>query len=275
VNAKRGAALLVFVLACGASCSRKETRCSHAVESAMMPIPSPPDAAQFLRQVELRYGRLRSYADSGCAFMTFGGAFGHTRRLPFATSFAAPSTFRFEYTEGGGFPGLLPKRCVVWTERGVARRWWTIRPQIESFRTIADALIGAGDSGGSAHTIPNLLPGPLGHGWRITRLRNPRLLGAQRLPAGTVCYVLAGEDSSGYRVRVWVEPATLAIRRTHLEFSLRSGTQVDTTITYHPRFNATIDPKSIPFKPPRQIDVGRLKVDVPRESDRRLTCPCN
>jgi hypothetical protein len=271
MTVKSGVALLVLLLVC-VSCSREGMRCSHDVGGDVVPIQSPPDAARFLRQVELRYGQVSSYSDSGCVFITFGGRFGHTDRRPFATSFARPSTFRYEFT---AFPGFLFKtRYVVWTEGGMARAWWTLRPKIENFRTIAMALPG-GVSGGSSHTIPRLLLGPAAFGSWITRIRNPRLLGAQRLPTGTVCYVFTGEDGRGDPVRLWVEPATLAIHRIHVRSALRSGEQYDTTTTYDPHFDTKIDPAEIPFTPPRQVSIGKIRRDVQRKSDRKLVCHCN
>jgi outer membrane lipoprotein-sorting protein len=272
MHAKRSVALLLLLLVC-ASCSRKEARCSHAVESELTPLEPAPDAAPLLRQVEARYARLTSYADSGCVFRTFGGTFRHSDRRPFETTFARPSTFRFEYTQAS--MGLMSQRYVIWTEPGVVRSWWTVTPKIEHHPSIAFAAgVAGGVSGGASSRVLTLLLGTAGSGWPITQLRHARVLGTQQLPGGTVCRVVAGENRQGDRVRLWVEPATLAIHRVHVVYALRDGPQVDTTTVYHPRFDAKVDATRIKFDPPRQIRLGGFKIDVRRKSDRRLVCHC-
>lgn len=259
---RRGALLLILLL----SCAPKEQSCSHIVQSDIEPLASPPDAAAFLRQVETRYRQLASYADTGCVLTSFGGRIPHHNRKPFETTFARPSTFRFEYTDTQF--RLLTGRFVAWTDKGKAWTWWSVRPKLESFPTIPDALMGYGAvSGGSSYTIPRLLL-PEIHGSWITRLPKARVLGTQRLPSGTVCYVIEGEDRLG-PVRLWVERDTLAIRRIHNAYELPSGTHVDTTTTYQPRFNPKIDPSRIPFEPPSVTRLSRLK-----SSGRELLCRC-
>lgn len=258
---------LLLVVVLGAACARQS--CSHSVASPLESLASPPDASQLLRRVEERYAGLRSYSDRGCVFQTFRSKVKFTVRRPFETTFARPSTFRFEYTERTLW---APSRHVIWTEGGGVRSWWTIKPKVETYRSIRFAVgVAGGVSGGSSALIPSLL---LAEGPWITRIKQPRVAGRQRLSDGTACYVVEGEDGPGDHVRIWIDTATLAIRRVHSESVLPGRVRVDSTMAFVPTFNGAIEPARIRFTPPRQMGLGRLRIDRSRPSDRRLTCDC-
>lgn len=262
---------LLLVVALGTHCARTETACYESVRSPIESLASPPDARQLLRRVEERYAGLRSYSDRGCVFETYHSRLKVTSRRPFETTFARPATFRFEYTESK-LPALTT-RYVIWTEGGAVRSWGTVHPKVETYRSIRFAAGAAGGvSRGSSTMIPSLL---LGSGVWITRVEKARVVGSQRLSDGTACYLVGGEDRRGDPVRIWVDMATLAIRRVQTEMVLPSSrTRVESTTILAPAFNGPVDPARIGFKPPRQIGVGPFRIDKSRASDRHLTCDC-
>jgi outer membrane lipoprotein-sorting protein len=259
--------VLVLLLVC-ASCGWKETPCTHVVRSDLRPLESPLDGAQLLRQVAERYAHLGSYSDTGCVFRSFSGRLGHSDRHPFETVFARPSTFRFECTETRF--RVAKQRFAIWTEKGAVRSWWSVSRKTRTHPITSHALRAASAiAGGSADTVSRLLLGPDSSAPWIMRLRNLRVLGSQRLPDGADCYVLEGEGYQGYPVQVWVERTTLAIHRMHDVLVISHGVHVDTTITYQPRFNPKIDPASIRFEPPRNVDPFGL-----HDTRRELVCNC-
>jgi hypothetical protein len=203
----------------------------------------PADA--LLCEVEDRYAAVRSYEDDGIVITRFHGKHDHETRKPFLTLFSRSGLFRYEFSSGD-------EHYVVWQEPRCVRSWWTIGDEHQSFPTIAAALAGpTGVSGGSAHTIPTLLLGRAGGGWKITDLKSPAIIGEQELPGCERCTVIEGQHPrASLLVRLWIDPATDAIVRVERRRKLDDGTQVTETALYQPVFDTTIDPAATRFSPP-------------------------
>ena len=224
----------------------------------------PVSANQLMAAVNRTYASAPSYADEGVVITTFHSDHLFTSRKPFTTQFSRGGPFRYEFRDRFLYAST---HFVVWTERGAVDSWWTVIPRIERFRTIADALDGpSGVSGGSAHTIPTLLLGNAGRGWRITNLRNAVIVGEQSLPPYGRCFVVQGTHPRQARMfRIWIDQRSLAILRIYDRSRLDSTTEVEETTIYKPRFDVAIDVSKIHFTPPRQLTLpGGCGIDLPK-----------
>ncbi|HVS09667.1 MAG TPA: hypothetical protein VMS76_07305 [Planctomycetota bacterium] len=125
---------------------------------------SEPSIAEVLSNVANVYASCRSYRDDGDVVSTIVGKppleLRNTARQPFSTVFQRPDRFRFEFRGMTGGSEEKWEHYVIWSEEGLTRSWWTLRPEVEIGRSI-EAAIGAaaGVSKGSSCTIPSLLIG--------------------------------------------------------------------------------------------------------------------
>jgi outer membrane lipoprotein-sorting protein len=215
-----------------------------APEGPLRPVERQP-ADALLKQVDTMYAALTSYRDEGIVVTSFHGKKEFTTRKPFFTIYSRAGLFRYEFTQNDD-------RYVVWRDRAMVRSWWTVTNQLECFRDLSDALAGpTGVSGGSAHTVPTLLMGSDGKGWRITSLSSPVVLGTQDVAGCPGCTVVEGKHPrQAVRYRLWIHPQTLALMRLEQYSSIAGGTEVISTATYRPQLNPSIDPASTRFTPP-------------------------
>lgn len=218
------------------------------------PIERRP-ADTLLKQVDAMYAALDSYRDEGIVITSFHGKNDFVERKPFFTIYSRSGLFRYEFTD-------RDDRYVVWRDGAMVRSWWTVTNQLECVRDLSEALAGpTGVSSGSAHTIPTLLMGSDGKGWRITSLSSAVILGTQDVAGCPSCTVVEGKHPrQAARYRLWIHPQTLALMRLEQYSSIPDGTEVIATATFHPQLNPSIDPASTRFTPPADATTeGRCK----------------
>ena len=104
-----------------------------------------------------------------------------------------------------------------------------------------------GVSRGSAHTVPSLLIPERVGGFRLVDLAN--LTWLDDATDGVSCYRIQGDYRTGRSVIVWIDKATLLLRR--VEDALSSGDSVRKT-TYNAELNPAIPPEQLRFDAPSQ-----------------------
>jgi hypothetical protein len=204
-------------------------------------------ADTLLAQVAAMYAALNTYRDDGVVITAFHGKNNFVTSKPFSTIYSRAGLFWFDFTNPG-----RNDRYVVWRDGRIVRSWWTVTNQTECFSDISRALAGpTGVSGGSAHTIPTLLLGSSGGGWRITSISAAVVLGTQDITGCPNCTVVEGNFArQGARYRLWIHPQTLAVMRVEQYTTIPDSIEVTTTTTYRPELNPSIDPASTHFTPP-------------------------
>jgi hypothetical protein len=221
------------------------------------------------------YARCRTYRDTGCVRTEFRdrrGRPGFASIRPFATAFARPDRFRFEFSDH--FPNQTAMhRYIVHLAGRAVRTWWDLRPGVERSSSLGLALAGAtGVSGGAAHTVPALLlPRRVG-GRRLTGLADVarledgdaggagcyRVRGQLLLPPEAEAEMrrevkrVTGRDPGRTEVApavVWIDRRTLLVRRIEEADRFRTGGTVEVT-EYEPAVNVRVAAAALRFDPP-------------------------
>jgi len=194
-------------------------------------------AKQILEKMATIYATCQSYRDSGAVTNFFNPD--HIDVKPFSTAFVRPGQFRFEYDDP-----TPDKSYIVWAKAGEVRTWWYVEPGVKNPTSLGRAIAGAtGVSGGSAHTIPNLLlPDEIG-GRKLTEMTE-----LVRLPDevvdGSPCCKLQGKFANE-PTTLWLEKTTYLVRRIVGESDLARETTV-----YTPEVDKEIPAEELKFNSP-------------------------
>jgi hypothetical protein len=192
-------------------------------------------AQQILDKMATAYATCKSYRDSGVVTNFFNPQ--HIDIKPFRTAFVRPDQFRFEYDEG-----TPEKPYIVWTKGDEVRTWWYIKPGVERQPSLELGIAGAtGVSGGSAHTIPNLLLSDRIGGRSIASLTDLTRLPDEAID-DTPCFKLQGKFADR-PTTLWLEKGTCLIR-----LIVEDTTLTRTTTVYQPEVDIEVPAKELEFK---------------------------
>ena len=189
---------------------------------------------EILSRMKDVYATCMTYRDEGKVVSGAGG------ELTFATIFARPSQFRYEYKSRS-----RSDYYVIWrTEPGDAKSWWTIRRETRTER-LGLAIAGAtGVSAATSHTIPTLLmPDELQGGFSLALDNWVDTGPVEETVGGRLCYKLSGHYplSPTSPLTVWIDKETFLVRQVFSN---------STTVTYSPQLNVPIEPSTFQYQPP-------------------------
>src|ERR1035438_7296175 len=192
-------------------------------------------AQQILDKMATTYATCKSYRDSGAVTNFFSPQ--HIDVKPFRTAFVRPDKFRFQYDDRD------PETpYIVWANGDEVRTWWYVKPGVQNPSSLGLGIAGAtGVSGGSAHTIPNLLlPDQIG-GRSMASLTDLTRLSDDAVD-DTPCFKLQGKFAD-QPTTLWLEKETYLIRRIAEDTKLTR-----TTTVYRPEVDKEIPAKELEFK---------------------------
>jgi len=212
-------------------------------------------AQELLAEALARYATCASYADRGLRVVEYRGADAAPMesRFPFATAFARPGRFRFEWGERA--PEAERGREVVVLERDKVSSWPLGASGPWECTSLAGAL--AEDAGGAAPIVASLLlPDLFADG--------PRLGAAvaaaptRETVDGVDCWRLALARGD-VRQSAWFAVDSLLLRRLEERRDL-GGVAITATTTFDARFGATLGDEAFTLAPPaaERMDVGWL-----------------
>jgi len=197
-------------------------------------------AEQVLEKSAKVYLGCRTYRDSGVVSTTY--ITGDKRRIDkrtFTTAFQRPDAFRFEFKdkENGSY--------IIWRKGQEVKTWWDLQPVIQQGKSFSMAIAGVtGVSGGTAHTVPNLLlPQDVG-GVNVLALKDVKKLDD---------VVIGGK--SFYRVQVvdkqvlWIGKDDFLIHRIESIHDFKS-LKTERVTDYEPVVNGEIAPALLDFNLP-------------------------
>ncbi|HLX68487.1 MAG TPA: hypothetical protein VKV04_02565 [Verrucomicrobiae bacterium] len=233
---------------------------------------------QILEAVSQVYAACATYLDSGQVTTRFIYPDDCSPRIsvrPFTTAFHRPDRFRFEFRSR--FKAKDPwQRYIVWADGELVRTWWDIKRGVQEPASVALALAGAtGVSGGSAHTIPDLLMPDRVGGRRLTELAELMSLGDETLGGGDCCRLsgrfppipidpaeeekriqetiaLVGrrpERAEHSPLRLWIDRSTLLIRRIEETKQFETFRSEETT-DYEPAVGVSLSDAELQFGAP-------------------------
>ena len=211
-----------------------------------------------LSGLRTQYAECSTYADTGVVEITFihPGDKRITKR-PFLTAFLRPDRFRFEFHDE--IVDGQVTRLIIWRSGRRVRVHWDIEPIatlrrwipnalasiLQRTTTIAMAVAGAtGVSGGSAHTVPQLLMPREISG---TSLAQPDSV--DNLPS----QLIDGRQCSQLRLRfrssietVWIDSETYLLRQTAAQHVF-SDFETQTITRYRPAMNQPVSEDALKF----------------------------
>lgn len=238
-------ALLVTVCSGVYVCSAKEP--------ASKPAETKITAKQIIAKMAKVYKTCKSYSDSGAVktiFYDYKGNITNSSNKPFKTAFIRPDQFRFEYKCNQSFGSVkLNTKYIIWAKEKNIRYWWSIQPGIKTDKSLGMAIARAtGVSGGSAHTIPNLLMKNEVSGWSITDITQQQRI-ADAWIDDIKCYRIQGINSTNDPITIWISQKTFLVMRID-ENSQFDDFRTETTTTYKPEINIKIDKSKLAFNAP-------------------------
>lgn len=195
------------------------------------------EAEDVLSRMSKVYADCKSYRDSGTVRTQVLP--GRTLEKKFTTAFVRPNRFRFEFKVAS--TDRNESRYLVWQREGDVRKWWDVKPGIESAKSLDLALAEAtGVSGGSAHTIPALLlPNDVG-GRTLMEMTE-----VQRIADATLermeCFRIKGRLGDNL-MTVWIDKAKFLVRRVDEDGQ---------TTTYFPVVDEEVQDQHLEFDPPK------------------------
>ena len=200
-------------------------------------------AREILDKTVSVYASCSSYADTG----EVKDVFLKTQRQvlrPFSTAFVRPSQFRFEFEDNNG----LRSDYVVWQSGPSVRNWWSVKPEIRSFETLALALASAtGVSGGSAVQVPSMLFGDLHDSHLIQTLSELVLTGEEKI-GERPAYKIKGMAGQDHEMTIWIDEESFLLLKTLEIRQLVNSGEVEKTTTYKPEINTRLSADKLAFK---------------------------
>ncbi|MEO5961291.1 MAG: hypothetical protein ABIZ49_10690 [Opitutaceae bacterium] len=206
------------------------------------------------------YANAKTYADEGEVQTVYAGPLSRVERRPFSTAFVRGQGFRFKFSEQ--FTRLDRwKEYAIWTEGGLAKRWWTILPRVEVDRDLAGALgAAAGVSGATSTLVPGLLQPDLRTGFLSNARSAIVLLGTQRVD-GLETFRLQVTPPYGPTQTVWIARQTYLIDRIADSTSLWGSIRAKSTIVYRPQLNSPVSATALTFQPEPGLAGWRMFVN--------------
>lgn len=187
------------------------------------------------------YASCKSYMDKGQTKEVFLRAGGNLIVIkPFTTAFVRPSHFRFEFTEDSD---SRTQRHVVWRDNASVRSWWSIKPEIKYYETLAEPIAGAtGISSMSAIVVPSMLFQNLGDTRRLQHLTELSLVTEEKV-RGRPAYRIQGKDWLKKSITIWIEKETFLLVKV-----FERTKEVELTIQYEPQINIDVPSEKLAFK---------------------------
>ncbi len=223
--------------------------------ASFKPVASKPQltAKNILDKMAKVYAECKTYKDHGVVKTVFIDDETRIVEKPFETCFVRPFDFRFEYSE----KGLRPPCYIVWNNKTETKKWfYADKNKIKKEVSLSMAIAGAtGVSGGSAHTIPNLLIDEI-RGYGLKTLKKTKLLEEKRFD-NSECYRIQGycgpvrlkNGVTSKPLVVWIDKKTFLVRRID-EATEFPRFKTTTMTTYYPTINQPIAKEKLAFNPP-------------------------
>ncbi|MCC6869044.1 MAG: hypothetical protein IT522_09490 [Burkholderiales bacterium] len=214
-------------------------------------------ADDILARSRATYAALASYADSGTIDAEFGTAAGLGREHhDFRTVFRGPRQLLFDFTKANH-----ADRFVVWSDAEAFHTWWKATGSIANYpkgQGLSAFVTGSVPTLGALTMVTPWLFPKAGLVGILTELSDVTEAGSDTI-AGHPCRKIVGTAQSVYgatghvtnvrRVAVWIDVATLLVRRIAEDAS--EGQIVSRrTYTFDPQANPTIDEAQLRFVVP-------------------------
>lgn len=215
--------------------------------AAAPPAERPLDAAGILQKMAKAYAECRTYRDSGVVKTVFIMKTGRkTVEKPFSTAFVRPDRFRFEFCDTSDDGST--ERCLIARSGDQVQSWWTLQPKVSVGKSLGMALAGAtGISGGSAHTIPNLLLPEEVTGFSLPEMDKIKRIADARIGTAN-CFRIQGEFRQT-PMTLWIDQRTFLLRRLE-ERNVFEDFRTEEITDYSPTLNEAIPDKLLAFDPP-------------------------
>jgi RNA polymerase sigma factor (sigma-70 family) len=230
-----------------------ESKAPPAADKGEAPIGRAAESPeQIIAKMTRTYAGARSYEDDGEVTIVFTGPMGkRTVKRPFFTKFVRPKLYHYEFTERSGDGENERNRFVIWSDAAPERSktWWTIQPEIKEGPLAMAIGAGAGISGASSSTVPNLLMPDTISGLPLIGLHDLKLIGEEAVDEAP-CDKIDGKNIQGDPQTVWIDKATSLVRKIFTAYTI-PGSEIEQTTTYRPRVNVEIAPKEFEFEPPK------------------------
>ena len=216
-------------------------------------------AEKIMAQVKQTYAQCKSYRDSGVVTTTFIESSGtRTVKKPFTTAFIRPDRFRFEFRE-------KDHSYIIMSKGNEVKTWWDIQPVIQKGKSLGMAIAAAtGVSGGSAHTVPNLLMAEVIGGRIIADVAETKRLDDGKA-SGRDCYRIQGLSRDGTSPSIlWIEKGSFLLRKIDEQHKFERF-RTETVTSYEPVVNGNIADALLEFNLPPSA-AGKETVSVAEPS---------
>jgi len=212
-------------------------------------------AEQVLEKSAKVYLDCRTYRDSGVVATTYiTGDKRRSDKRTFTTAFRRPDSFRFELKDNDGYS------FIVWRNGLEVKTWWDLQPVIQQGKSFSDAIAEAiGISGGTAHTVSNLLLPQDVRGRNVLAMK-----GAMTLGDGDI------GGKSFYRVQVadkqvlWIGKEDFLIHRIESAKDYKNF-KTEVVADYEPVVNEEIPQTLLDFNLPASA-AGKATIKVTMQS---------
>ena len=204
-------------------------------------LPESLSAEAILARMRRAYATCETYRDEGDVRTVFNTN-GAKRVVvkPFQTAFVRPDRFRFEFRDGDN-------QYVIWKRSDEVLSWWTIQPQIEKRKGIADAVGAArGVSGAASTRIPSLLSSEVAWDF-LLNVDESQLLGKDYVE-GDPWWLLRVHSRGKYQ-DVWIDESKYLLRKV-FERREHEGFSTEATTSYRPCINEAVSEEELGFEPP-------------------------
>jgi outer membrane lipoprotein-sorting protein len=207
------------------------------------------------------YAGLKSYSDTGTLVIESGagGSVPSIERHTFKTFFRAPRHFYFDFIKD---PNAGADRFVLWIDAEAAHTWWATTGVEDAYPPgsgIGAFAIASAPTEGAVMGIAPLLFAKSGLGGDV--FENFTSAGTEMVN-GHQCQRLNGIAKSVYqatgrvtnirKASVWIDQDTLLFRKifTDTPQGTVAGSVMQSTLTFEPQANPTLDDAKFKFTPP-------------------------
>ena len=196
--------------------------------------------------MEKVYTECKSYRDSGTIVTQFIGQ-DLDHRESFETRFVRGVAFRFAFQRVEGESRGKP--FIAWSDGKATRRWSFVDSSLHDDESLGWALAHAGAlTSINTMSVPRLLLPNEISGTSLAALGEARYE-ADELLGSRNCLRIVGRDQFGNPRTVWIDRESHLILKM-LSSSDHDGLKTETTTTFIPEVNATIDSAELAFNPP-------------------------
>lgn len=220
---------------------------------------APARADQPLERMRGAYASLRSYADKGTITLegkNIGGPM-LSERHSFATRFAAPRRFYFEFTKD---PNTADERFVIWCPGETFSSWWSATNVAENYARGQGQnafAVGEHPTSGAVSLIPPLLFANAGLVGPLSAIDTPTDIASETI-AGRSHHVVTATvrlnhwSETTRTTRLWIDAQTMLVRRIFQDTPTGMGGDVVDRVTtvFEPEANPALDDDAFRFTPP-------------------------